>query len=312
MLPTLSGPQWQLLTVIVRQTLGWHNPATGRRKTSDWLSHRQLKARTGRGSEAVSHAVDALVRRELIEVRDEGGRLLATAEERRRSCSRLFYSLAPHLLARFQPPQSRPQMEGALDEPPDEASASVPVSRTGKPATTKETETNYLAQAFGKAGREHPSKIFTPFKVVRPEDNGCGCVRPPLPSSSPPDADGRLSPAAEPVPLGSELGAFCDFFHGRLNHHQGHPTEPPTLAASEQARLQAASERYDVRRLEQLAEVFFESDSRILHSHGYGLGAFFEVLPTLAVLKLRTSHTAAQQGVGAMPGTQAQEPYRRE
>lgn len=42
----------------------------------------------------MSHAVDGLVRKWLIEVSDEQGRLMTTSDERRRCCPRLFYSLA--------------------------------------------------------------------------------------------------------------------------------------------------------------------------------------------------------------------------
>lgn len=87
----LGDTEWRVLCLIVRQTLGWQ-------KREDWLSHTQLKARTGRQGEAVSRAVDFLVRRGYIVVTDARGKALKSPLERRRSRSRLTYSLHPLLL----------------------------------------------------------------------------------------------------------------------------------------------------------------------------------------------------------------------
>ncbi len=96
-MPTLSDTQWRLLCVIARQTLGWQvgKGKSGQRKQRDWLTHAQLKARTGRASAALCKAVDELVRRHLIEVQDAQGRPLSTPHERRRARSQLFYRLNP-------------------------------------------------------------------------------------------------------------------------------------------------------------------------------------------------------------------------
>jgi hypothetical protein len=94
-MPTLRDTEWRVLCVVVRQTRGWRDPQTGRRKQSDWLTHRQLQRRTGRASAAVCRAIDSLVHLELIEVRDELGKMLPTADDRRRSGRRLYYRLHP-------------------------------------------------------------------------------------------------------------------------------------------------------------------------------------------------------------------------
>ena len=103
-MPELTDTEWRLLCVVCRQTLGFASPGgRGVRRTRDWLSHGQLKARTGRASAAVSRAVDGLVRRNLIEVRTEAGELLLTPPERRRCQGKLFFSLAPRLARTLQP-----------------------------------------------------------------------------------------------------------------------------------------------------------------------------------------------------------------
>ncbi len=98
-MPDLSDTEWRLLCVVCRQTLGFASEGgQGGRRTRDWLTHGQLKARTGRASEAVSRAVDGLVRKNLIEVRTYAGEPLLTPQERRRCQGMLFFSLAPRLV----------------------------------------------------------------------------------------------------------------------------------------------------------------------------------------------------------------------
>ncbi len=108
-MPDLSDTEWRLLCVVCRQTLGFVSPeAQGGRRTRDWLTHGQLKARTGRASEAVSRAIDGLVRKNLIEVRTYAGEPLLTPPERRRCQGMLFFSLAPHVLQTPMTEQNRP------------------------------------------------------------------------------------------------------------------------------------------------------------------------------------------------------------
>ena len=72
-------------------------------KKGDWLSHFQLKRKTGRSSAAISKAIDGLVRSGLIFVRDLSGQHLISARDRRQSHSRLSFSLNPDLAStRFQ------------------------------------------------------------------------------------------------------------------------------------------------------------------------------------------------------------------
>ena len=66
LMPSLKDSEWRVLCLIVRQTWGWKE-GDGR-KHSDWITQKQMMRRTGRSSEALSRAVDALVRRGLIEV----------------------------------------------------------------------------------------------------------------------------------------------------------------------------------------------------------------------------------------------------
>jgi hypothetical protein len=93
----------KVLLVVTDQTLGWLDPLTGQRKEADWLTHSQLKARTGCASEAISKAIDSLIRRSLIEVLADTGEPLLTAQSRRRCAGRLFFRLSGRILARLTP-----------------------------------------------------------------------------------------------------------------------------------------------------------------------------------------------------------------
>jgi hypothetical protein len=113
-MPLLTDTEWRVLCVVVRQTLGWRaaNPdedsSSGRsatkthpnqvRKRSDWISQRQLMKRTGRASEAVSKAIEGLVRKHLLDIRAETGEDMSSPQARRRNCGKLWYQLPEYLL----------------------------------------------------------------------------------------------------------------------------------------------------------------------------------------------------------------------
>lgn len=90
-MPFLGDTEWRVLCMIVRLTFGWN-------KTEDWISHGQLKVRSGRESAAISRAIDTLVKRGLILVRDRNERRLHSTAERRRSHSKLIFAVHPLFL----------------------------------------------------------------------------------------------------------------------------------------------------------------------------------------------------------------------
>ena len=96
LMPTLKDTELRVLLVVIRQTWGWRG-TDGKPKERDWLSHRQLKERTGRASEAVSAAIDVLVRRGLLYVQNEHGAELSGTRERRNVQGRLYYQPGPLL-----------------------------------------------------------------------------------------------------------------------------------------------------------------------------------------------------------------------
>ena len=93
-MPALSDTEWRVLCIVIRQTLGWVDESSpSLRKERDWISHSQLKSRTGKSGDSVSKAIDSLVRSHLIVVEREDGRPLNHAAARRRARARLYYRL---------------------------------------------------------------------------------------------------------------------------------------------------------------------------------------------------------------------------
>lgn len=93
-LPNLTDTQLRVLLVVLRATIGWREGEEGggwRYKRRDWISHAQFARRTGRGSEAISTAIQSLVEASLIVAEDSGGRPLDTPEKRRRYVGRLYF-----------------------------------------------------------------------------------------------------------------------------------------------------------------------------------------------------------------------------
>jgi biotin operon repressor len=92
-LKDLNLAELKVLLVVIRQTLGWadRRGMYGRKET-DWISGSQLREKTGSSKRAITSAVDCLVRKRMIEVHDDRGKVLNDSLERKGK-TRLYYSL---------------------------------------------------------------------------------------------------------------------------------------------------------------------------------------------------------------------------
>ena len=94
-MPTLSDPEWRVLCVVIRQTLGWTGePGSSSRKGRDWITQSQFRQRTGKSRDAISLAISSLVRRGLIVVESREGAPLPSARSRQNNRDRLYFRLA--------------------------------------------------------------------------------------------------------------------------------------------------------------------------------------------------------------------------
>jgi phage replication O-like protein O len=96
-MPRLRDTEWRIVLVVLRQTIGWRSASPTGRRLRDWLTQSQLKRRTGRGSEAISHAIRSLIERGLLIAENSRGQSLATTRQRRTLHDRIYYRLSPAL-----------------------------------------------------------------------------------------------------------------------------------------------------------------------------------------------------------------------
>lgn len=89
-LPSLTEAELKVLLIIIRQTNGWIDKRTGRRKIRDRISHGQFMVKTGLSRRIVSQAIKSLLEKDLINVTDFAGNLLLKGSERQGSAY-LYY-----------------------------------------------------------------------------------------------------------------------------------------------------------------------------------------------------------------------------
>jgi len=93
----MTDTELRIVLIVVRATLGWIlDKGTGARKKEDWISHSQLRRKTGRESGAISKAIDSCIKKQWIEARDKDGNILDTKAKRRGK--NIFYRLGPAIL----------------------------------------------------------------------------------------------------------------------------------------------------------------------------------------------------------------------
>ena len=91
LLTTLTFSEFKILMIIIRQTNGWIDQRTGKRKTRDRISHYQFRQKTELSRRMISKTVDSLLSKGLISVFDRSGKLLNSGSERT-GRTHLYYS----------------------------------------------------------------------------------------------------------------------------------------------------------------------------------------------------------------------------
>ncbi len=83
LLQTLSFAELKILLIITRQTNGWIDKTTGRRKVRDRISYGQFMSKSNLCRRAVSTAIQSLIRKGCIVVSDAAGNALPLSHERK-------------------------------------------------------------------------------------------------------------------------------------------------------------------------------------------------------------------------------------
>ena len=274
-MPILSDTEWRVLCVVARQTLGWED-GQGGRKAADWLTQSQLKARTGRASEAVSRAIDGLVRKGLIQVCSEAGEVLATPQARQRCTGRMLFGLAPQALDTPQaasdspcPPLQRPSA--------DKQGISVDADSSLSEQGHSQSEQGYSVSELRKANttKETQDKS-TPGGVPQEE---LTAVDKPVENSLPDGA--RKEAAIVSAGAASDVRRFLRAYQEQFSK-QSARGEPPPLAWGRDGKLvKGLLAQYGYARLLELLTRFFQSEDAWVRKRGYALSCFPALLPTL-------------------------------
>ena len=90
-LPSLTEAELKILLIIIRQTYGWIDRHTGKRKLYDRISHSQFITKTGLSRRVISKALQNLVSKGLVSITCRNGNILSGGDARRGKIS-LVYS----------------------------------------------------------------------------------------------------------------------------------------------------------------------------------------------------------------------------
>ena len=90
LIPQLKPSSVVILLIIIRQTLGWYDPKTKKRKVRDWISYKQFNKKTGLSIKTISQSINILIERKYIKATDYYGNELSTSISRKGKV-RIYY-----------------------------------------------------------------------------------------------------------------------------------------------------------------------------------------------------------------------------
>ena len=90
LIPKLKPSYVLILLVVIRQTYGWYDSTTKKRKVRDWISYQQFRKKTGLSTKTIATAINYLVEHNLLLLTDKNGRKLSTPNLRQGKV-RIFY-----------------------------------------------------------------------------------------------------------------------------------------------------------------------------------------------------------------------------
>ena len=274
-MPVLSDTEWRVLCVVVRQTLGWED-GQGGRKREDWLTQSQLKARTGRASEAVSRAVDGLVQKGLIQVRSEAGELLSTPRERQRSPGKMLFGLAPHVPG---PPEAAPN--AAISPAPNAlAQAQGLREETGSSESeegSSQSEQGHSVSELRKANTTKETQDKTTSIGVQPDQRNGGDKA--VENSGRSKAEPAAGKASEQG--ASNVRRFLQAYQEEFARHNARGEGPPLAWGRDGRLVKGLLAQYGYERLLELLTRFFQSEDAWVRKRGFALSCFPTLLPAL-------------------------------
>ena len=254
LLPELSDTELRVLLVVVRVTRGW-SEGKERRKERDWLSHAQIKARTGRASAAVSAAIDGLVKRDLIRVEDELGNPLTETGQRRRAGRNLFF--------RLEVDSKREKFPNDFVPAPTFSESEIRKAKTTKETGTIVFENNLLS--FSQSEKVPNERGFPETQVL----TGSGVIA---------QADHGWD--RMPDEVGAEVSRVLEAYRTGFLEAFGHEAD---VLPTEIEALSAAERSHGASQLETRLHAFFKCDFGYVRRRGYSMQSFLDTLSILRV-----------------------------
>ena len=93
LLPNLTEAELKVILTVIRQTYGWIDKRTSKRKLKDRISGSQFRLKTGLSKRTITKTLQSLMAKNLLEITDYAGNVLQTATDRQGK-THLYYSLS--------------------------------------------------------------------------------------------------------------------------------------------------------------------------------------------------------------------------
>lgn len=96
-LKELNNSELKILLIISRQTHGWIDKKTNKRKEKDRITYSQFISKTGLSRRIISASINSLIEKKLILVSDSSGNILNKPNQRKGKTHIYYSSLLEHM-----------------------------------------------------------------------------------------------------------------------------------------------------------------------------------------------------------------------
>lgn len=101
-IPKLKPSTIIILLIILRQTNGWYDPKTKKRKIRDWISYAQFQSKTGLSRKTISKGINELITQNIIKATNRKGLVLISPSDRQGKIGIFYTCLLGHRNKRYE------------------------------------------------------------------------------------------------------------------------------------------------------------------------------------------------------------------
>lgn len=109
LLPILTESELKIILIVIRQTVGWVDRRTGRRKERDRISGSQFRAKTGLSKRIIAIATQSLIEKQLLEVSGFKNNVLRYPCDRKGKAHLFYRATIPAHILPFGSAKSSPK-----------------------------------------------------------------------------------------------------------------------------------------------------------------------------------------------------------